>query len=33
MVKPDEELGKASEIRIVFNWLDELEQLVPGGAQ
>jgi len=33
MVKPDEELGKASEIRIVFNWLDELEKLVPGGAR
>ena len=33
MIKPDEELGKASEIRIVFNWLDEIEKLVPGGAR
>jgi hypothetical protein len=32
MVQPDEEVGKASEIRIVFNWLDEVEKLVPGGA-
>lgn len=32
MIKPDEELGRSSEIRIVFDWLDELEKLVPGGA-
>jgi len=33
MVKPDDELGKSSEIRIVFNWLDEIEKLVPGGVR
>lgn len=33
MVKPDEELGKSSEIRVVLNWLDELEALVPGGGR
>ena len=33
MVKWDEELGKSSEIRIVFNWLDEIEKLVPGGVR
>jgi serine/threonine-protein kinase len=30
MVKPDDEWGKATEIRMVFNWFDELERLVPG---
>ena len=29
MVKPDEELGKASEIRLVLDWFAELERLVP----
>ncbi|MEJ2085265.1 MAG: hypothetical protein P8Y44_06240, partial [Acidobacteriota bacterium] len=29
MVKPDAELGKAGEVRIVTHWLDELERLVP----
>jgi len=29
MVKPDAEVGKAEEVRIVTHWLDELERLVP----
>ena len=33
MIRSDEELGKSSEIRIVVNWLDELEKLVRGGAR
>ena len=29
MVKPDSELGKATEIRLVLDWFAELERLVP----
>jgi Tol biopolymer transport system component len=29
MVKPDEECGKATEIRLVLNWFEELERLAP----
>jgi hypothetical protein len=31
MVKPDSELGKAMEIRLVLDWFTELERLVPSG--
>jgi Tol biopolymer transport system component len=29
MVKPDEEWGRATEIRVIFNWFEELERLAP----
>jgi hypothetical protein len=29
MVKPDEEWGKATEIRVVLNWFEELKRLAP----
>jgi len=29
MIKPDEEWGKASEIRVVLNWFEELKRLAP----
>ena len=31
MVKPDPDFGKTSEIRLVIDWLAELERLVPTG--
>jgi serine/threonine-protein kinase len=29
MVKPDEERGRATEIRLILNWFEELERLAP----
>ena len=29
MIKADEEWGKATEVRVVFNWFEELKRLVP----
>ena len=32
MVKPDPEWGRATEIRVVLNWFEELERLAPAGG-
>ena len=32
MVKPDEEYGKATEIRLVLNWFEELKRIAPAGG-
>ena len=33
MIKPDEEWGRATEIRVVLNWFDELERLAPSNPE